>query len=59
MRSQIGETPKFKVHRAGYTRDGTPANLHIVRSMRGALSRKLALGAGARKLREAQAQLAC
>jgi len=49
MRTQIGETPEWKVHRAGYTRDGTPNNLHIVRSMRGALGRRLALGAATRR----------
>lgn len=49
MRTQIGETPEWKVHRAGYTRDGTPNNLHIVRSMRGALGRRLALGSTARR----------
>jgi uncharacterized sporulation protein YeaH/YhbH (DUF444 family) len=49
MRSQIGETPEWKTHRAGYTRDGTPSNLSVIRSMRGALGRRLALGAGARR----------
>ena len=49
MRSQIGETPEFKTHRAGYTRDGTPSNLSVVRSMRGALGRRLALGTTARR----------
>jgi uncharacterized sporulation protein YeaH/YhbH (DUF444 family) len=49
MRSQIGETPEWKTHRAGYTRDGTPNNLHILRSMRGALGRRLALGSGTRR----------
>jgi uncharacterized sporulation protein YeaH/YhbH (DUF444 family) len=49
LRSQIGETPEWKTHRAGYTRDGTPSNLSVIRSMRGALGRRLALGAGARR----------
>ncbi len=49
MRTQIGETPEWKTHRAGYTRDGTPNNLHILRSMRGALGRRLALGTGTRR----------
>ena len=48
-RTQISDTPEWKTHRAGYTRDGTPNNLHIVRSMRGALGRRLALGAGGRR----------
>jgi len=49
MRTQIGDTPEWKTHRAGYTRDGTPNNLHILRSMRGALGRRLALGTGSRR----------
>lgn len=49
MRTQIGDAPEWKTHRAGYTRDGTPNNLHILRSMRGALGRRLALGTGARR----------
>ena len=38
-----------------FTSDGTPNNLHIVRSMRGALGRRIALGASSR--RELQACL--
>ncbi len=57
MRTQIGESPEWKVHRAGYTRDGTPNNLHIVRSMRGALARRLALGAAARRELEQQRRI--
>lgn len=59
LRSHMGETPKHKTHRAGYTRDGTPSNLHIVRSMRGALGRRLALGAAPlRELKALRAELA-
>ena len=59
VRTQIGDTPEYKTHRAGYTRDGTPNNLHVVRSMRGALGRRLALGASARReLKEMEQQLA-
>ncbi|MEI8171041.1 MAG: YeaH/YhbH family protein [Rhodoferax sp.] len=59
IRSQIGESPEWKSHRAGYTRDGTPSNLSVVRSMRGALGRRLALGAAARReLKLKQLQLA-
>lgn len=48
-RKQIGDTPEWKSHRAGYTRDGTPNNLAVVRSMRNALGRRLALGAHSRR----------
>jgi uncharacterized protein len=36
VRTQLAETPEWKSHRAGFTSDGTPNNLHVVRSMRGA-----------------------
>jgi len=49
IRTQLAETPEWKSHRAGYSNDGTPNNLHIVRSMRGALSRRIALGGESRR----------
>ena len=48
LRSQIGDTPQWKSHRAGYAQEGTPNNLAVVRSMRGALGRRIALGNGPR-----------
>ncbi|MBI5333857.1 MAG: YeaH/YhbH family protein [Burkholderiales bacterium] len=48
IRTQLAEVPEWKTHRAGLTSDGTPNNLHVVRSMRGALGRRIALGAGSR-----------
>ncbi len=48
-RTQLADTPEWKTHRAGYTGDGNPTNLHIVRSMRGALGRRIALGTGKRR----------
>jgi uncharacterized sporulation protein YeaH/YhbH (DUF444 family) len=59
MRTAIGDTPLWKSHRAGYTHDGTPNNLAVVRSMRGALGRRIALGkADRRLLEEKRARLA-
>ena len=59
LRTQIGDNPEWKSHRAGYSHDGTPNNLHIVRSMRGALGRRIALGTAARReLLEKQETLA-
>jgi len=49
VRTQLAEVPEWKYHRAGFSSDGTPNNLHVVRSMRGALSRRIALGAGSRR----------
>jgi len=48
VRTQLAETPEWKSQRAGYSSDGTPNNLHVVRSMRGAIGRRIAIGAGSR-----------
>jgi uncharacterized sporulation protein YeaH/YhbH (DUF444 family) len=57
-RTQLAETPEWKSHRAGFTSDGTPNNLSVVRSMRGAIGRRIAIGAGSRReLREAEEEL--
>ncbi len=58
-RTTLAETPEWKSHRAGFTSDGTPTNLHVVRSMRGALGRRIALGqAKRRELHELEERLA-
>jgi uncharacterized sporulation protein YeaH/YhbH (DUF444 family) len=57
-RTQLADVPEYKTHRAGLTSDGNPSNLHVLRSMRGALGRRLALGTGSRReLRELEARL--
>ncbi len=57
-RTQLAEVPEWKSHRAGYASDGTPNNLSVVRSMRGSLGRRIALGASSRaELREAEEEL--
>jgi uncharacterized sporulation protein YeaH/YhbH (DUF444 family) len=57
-RTTLAETPEFKTHRAGFSSDGTPNNLHVVRSMRGAIGRRIALGGDSRKeLRRLEAHL--
>jgi uncharacterized sporulation protein YeaH/YhbH (DUF444 family) len=48
VRTQLAEVPEWKYHRAGFATDGTPNNLHVVRSMRGAIGRRIAIGAAAR-----------
>lgn len=59
IRTQLAETPEWKSQRAGFSSDGTPNNLHVLRSMRGAIGRRIAIGAGPRReLRELEAQLA-
>jgi uncharacterized protein len=58
IRTQLAEVPEWKSHRAGFTSDGTPNNLHVVRSMRGALARRIALGGDTRKeIRQLEARL--
>ena len=49
VRTQLAEVPEWKSHRAGYSSDGTPNNLHVVRSMRGAIGRRIAIGSGSRR----------
>jgi len=59
VRTQLAEVPEWKSQRAGFTSDGTPNNLHVVRSMRGAIGRRIAIGAGTRRaLRDMQERLA-
>ena len=59
VRTQLAEVPEWKSQRAGFSSDGTPNNLHVVRSMRGALSRRIALGAASRReLAELEERLA-
>jgi uncharacterized protein len=58
IRTQLAEVPEWKSQRAGFSSDGTPSNLHVVRSMRGAIGRRIAIGAGSRReLREMEEQL--
>jgi len=57
-RTQLAEVPEWKSHRAGYASDGTPNNLSVIRSMRGSLGRRIALGASSRaELRELEEEL--
>jgi len=58
VQTQLKDTPEWKSHRAGFVTDGTPTNLHVVRSMRGALGRRIALGMSSRReLQECEEQL--
>ncbi|NMG63408.1 DUF444 family protein [Azoarcus indigens] len=44
VRTQLARITDYKTQRAGFTSDGVPANINVVRSMRGALGRRLAVG---------------
>ncbi|MDQ8021063.1 MAG: YeaH/YhbH family protein [Moraxellaceae bacterium] len=58
VKTQLAQIPEYKSQRAGYANDGVPTNLNLVRSMRGALGRRLALGAPYHgRIRELQAEI--
>ena len=59
VKTQLTRISEHRLVRAGYTQSGIPANLNIVRSMRGALGRRLALAAPYREhLKQLEANLA-
>jgi uncharacterized sporulation protein YeaH/YhbH (DUF444 family) len=49
VKTQLTATTEFKNQRAGYTVSGTPSNIHVLRSLRGALGRRIAVGGSSRK----------
>ncbi len=58
VKTQLAASVDFQKIRAGYTRDGVPANINVIRSLRGALARRIALrGPHLARLREAQAEV--
>ena len=58
VKTDLKETVTFERVRAGFSRDGVLANINIVRSLRGALARRIALrGSYTQHLREAQTEL--
>jgi uncharacterized protein len=55
---QLTGSDEVKRVRAGFTADGAPGNISVTRSMRSAISRRVALGAGKRReIRELEAEL--
>jgi uncharacterized sporulation protein YeaH/YhbH (DUF444 family) len=58
VKTQLTSTTDFKNQRAGYKMSGTTTNIHILRSLRGALGRRIAVGGGARRrLKEVELEL--
>ncbi len=58
-RKKLKDTESFEYVRSGFSTQGVPAKLDVVRSLRGAHARRLGLGgARKRKIRELEAQLA-
>jgi uncharacterized sporulation protein YeaH/YhbH (DUF444 family) len=49
IRTQLlADVPEWKTRRAGFVSEGNPTSLHVVRSMRVALGRRIAMGGDAR-----------
>jgi uncharacterized sporulation protein YeaH/YhbH (DUF444 family) len=58
VKTQLSTISEHKLVRAGHTSDGVPANIDVVRSLKGALARRIALGGPHRaRLREAENEL--
>lgn len=58
VRNQLLGTTEFKNVRAGYSTDGNPSNIDVVRSLKGAVARRTALGAPHRgRIRELEEEL--
>jgi len=58
QKNQLRRMTKSKTVRAGFTNDGVPANINVVRSLRSALSRRVAMGAEPRRrMHELEAEL--
>lgn len=58
VKKQLAAVPEVKRTRAGFVSQGNPSNLHVVRSMKQAIGRRLAMASGPREaLREAEEEL--
>src|SRR4051812_49862729 len=59
IRTQLlADAPEWKTRRAGFVSEGNPTSLHVVRSMRVGLARRIAMGGDARvELRRLEAHL--
>lgn len=59
IRKELGLTTQFKTIRAGVTTSGVPTNINVLKSMRQAAGRRIALASGNKnKLQEAEEELA-
>ena len=58
VRKQLKDSDSYKLVKGGYTRDGIPARLNVVQSLRGAKARRIALsGAIRREIKALEAEL--
>ncbi|WP_299491704.1 YeaH/YhbH family protein [uncultured Shewanella sp.] len=59
QKNQLNKLVEYQVVRAGFTNDGVPANINIVRSLRSSLARRIALSASKRaELKKLENELA-
>lgn len=56
--NRLNKLVEYQTYRAGFTNDGVPANINIVRSLRSSLARRIAMSSSKKaKLAELQAEL--
>lgn len=59
QKNRLNKLVEYQIYRAGFTNDGVPANINIVRSLRSSLARRIAMSASKKKLlKELEQQLA-
>lgn len=59
QKNRLNKLVEYQIYRAGFTNDGVPANINIVRSLRSSLARRIAMSAGKKKrLKELELELA-
>lgn len=50
QKNRLNKLVEYQTYRAGFTNDGVPANINIVRSLRSSLARRIAMSASKKKL---------
>ncbi|AAN55899.1 YeaH/YhbH family protein [Shewanella oneidensis MR-1] len=59
QKNRLNKLVEYQIYRAGFTNDGVPANINIVRSLRSSLARRIAMSASKKKLlKESEQELA-
>lgn len=59
QKNRLNKLAEYQIYRAGFTNDGVPANINIVRSLRSSLARRIAMSASKKKLlKELEQELA-
>lgn len=59
QKNRLNKLVEYQIYRAGFTNDGVPANINIVRSLRSSLARRIAMSASKKKLlKELEPELA-